>query len=398
MNTLKILFVAFSESIHTARWLSLIADQEWELVLFPSIDQGITNADLSNVTVCHTVYSDRSNASVRYSGLYIPNCSIEFVCRRLIEKRRPDHRINALVKKIKEFRPDIIHSLEFQAGGYLTLEAKKRYGPGFPPWIATNWGSDIFLFGRLEAHRGKVKEVLRESDYYSCECVRDVGLAEDLGFNGKLLPIIPNTGGFDLDQIESFQSGVRPSQRRLILLKGYQGWAGRALVGLRALALCQEALQDYQIAVYGVLSDDVKIAAELLEQELGVPVIVIPHSAHDEILKLFGRARIYLGLSISDAISTSLLEAMAMGAFPIQSNTACADEWITDGISGLVVPPEDPQIVAEAIRKALCNDALVDEAAQINQWTVKDRLDQRKIKDQVVRMYMDIYNETRSIQ
>ena len=31
-----------------------------------------------------------------------------------------------------------------------------------------------------------------------------------------------------------------------------------------------------------------------------------------------------------------------MGSFPIQSDTACADEWIEDGVSGLIVPPEDP--------------------------------------------------------
>jgi len=70
-------------------------------------------------------------------------------------------------------------------------------------------------------------------------------------------------------------------------------------------------------------------------------------------LHYYGRARIYIGLSISDAISTSLLEAMVMGAFPIQSCTACADEWIEDGKSGFIVPPEDPHVIAEAIRRAL---------------------------------------------
>jgi glycosyltransferase involved in cell wall biosynthesis len=88
---------------------------------------------------------------------------------------------------------------------------------------------------------------------------------------------------------------------------------------------------------------------------------------------------------------------MAMGAFPIQSNTACTGEWITEGVSGFAVPPEDPQIVADAIRIALKNDALVDEAARINQQVVTERLDRRKIKVQVIQMYKDIYNETRSV-
>lgn len=397
---MKILFIAFSESIHTARWTNLLSDSGFDVCLFPSLDNGQMNPELKDAHIYHSFYygKEKAGAGAQPHGVPVPNLSLSYLCRDLLRSRYPDYRVRQLVRLIRKIRPDIIHSLEFQAGGYLTLEAKKQYGPGFPPWIATNWGSDLFLFGRLEAHREKVKEVLREADYYSCECVRDVGLATDLGFTGTLLPVIPNTGGFDFDRMKPLQSGIPPSQRRLILLKGYQGWAGRALVGLRALALCREALQDHQIAVYGVLSDDVKIAAELLEQELGVPVDVIPHCAHDDILQLFGRARMYLGLSISDAISTSLLEAMAMGAFPIQSNTACAGEWIIDGISGLVVPPEDPQIVAEAIRTALKDDTLVDEAARINQQVVQERLDRRKIKEQVIRMYRDIYNETRSIQ
>lgn len=393
---MKILFIAFSESIHTARWISLINKESWNLNLFPSIDQGVTNSALCNINIYHTFYSDRTNKKVSLYGYYIPNPTLEYLCRGVLNKWKPDRRANDLVRLIKKINPDIIHSLEFQAGGYLTLEAKRRYGPDFPPWIATNWGSDIFLFGRLKAHREKVKEVLRECDYYSCECLRDVDLAKDLGFRGKILPVLPNTGGFNLDHINSIVSKTPPTERRLILLKGYQGWAGRALVGLRALALCRDALKGYQIAVYGVLGDDVRIAAELLEQEIGVPVIVVPYCSHDEILELFGKARVYIGLSISDAISTSLLEAMAMGTFPIQSSTACADEWITDGASGIIVPPEDPQVVSEAIRTALLNDTLVNEAAKINLEIVKRRLNRRIIREQVIRMYRYIYNETRS--
>ena len=45
----------------------------------------------------------------------------------------------------------------------------------------------------------------------------------------------------------------------------------------------------------------------------------------------FQKSRIYIGCSISDGISTSFLEALANGAFPIQTNTSCANEWISKG-------------------------------------------------------------------
>jgi glycosyltransferase involved in cell wall biosynthesis len=106
---------------------------------------------------------------------------------------------------------------------------------------------------------------------------------------------------------------------------------------------------------------------------------------------MFGRARIYIGLGISDGISTSLLEAMVMGAFPIQSCTACADEWIVDGKSGFIVPPEDPVLVAAAIRRALADDQLVNLAAEINAKTARERLDTSVIQPQVVKLYEDVY-------
>jgi glycosyltransferase involved in cell wall biosynthesis len=104
-------------------------------------------------------------------------------------------------------------------------------------------------------------------------------------------------------------------------------------------------------------------------------------------LALHAAARLYVGLSISDAISLSLLEAMAMGAFPVQSCTSCGDEWVEHGRTGLLVPPEDVDVVEEALRRALADDALVDGAARENWQTVKQRLDWRVVRDTVIAAY-----------
>jgi glycosyltransferase involved in cell wall biosynthesis len=276
--------------------------------------------------------------------------------------------------------------LEIQHAGYLTLDSKNLLGGKLPTWIVTNWGSDIYLFGRLAEHVGRIKEVLATCDYYSCECQRDVQLAKQMGLKGEVLPVLPNTGGFDLDSVAQFRQPGPTSARRLIILKGYQHWSGRALVGLRAIALCAEELKGYRVAVY-FANNDVEIAAELVSQSTGIPVEIMPYCSHDEMLRYYGRARIYIGLSISDAISTALLEAMVMGAFPIQSCTACADEWIVDGQTGFIVPPEDPEPIAAAIRRAVSDDILVDNAAEINSRVARERLDQDVIRPQVIAMY-----------
>jgi hypothetical protein len=280
-----------------------------------------------------------------------------------------------------------VHSLEIQHAGYLTLAATAFVKSQFPTWIVTNWGSDIYLFGKIPQHQEKIQQVLQACDYYSCECQRDVQLANDFGFNKTVLPVFPNTGGFDLNKLAKIRGRVLTSERKIIMLKGYQHWAGRALIGLHALAECADILQGYTIVIYSAAKVVIK-EAQLLSQKTGIATHIIPHGvSHDDILSFHAQARISIGLSISDAISTSLLEAMVMGSFPIQSCTACADEWIEHGMSGMIVPAEEPEIIALWIRKALLDDELVDNAARINWQTALARLDGESLKQQAITIY-----------
>jgi hypothetical protein len=402
---MKVLFVAMPGSIHTARWIAQLREENWDIHLFPSIpDQGL-HAQLANVKVYDFYPYLRAGSPAVPVRTIIPSRrqGLKLTLSRypLLQKVpslrprfiKPDL---ALAQLIGELQPDIVHSLEFQAAGYLTLEARKRFKGPFPKWIATNWGSDIYLFGKLEEHRAKIREVLGACDYYSCECQRDVLLAKELGFSKVALPVYPNTGGFDLGAIEGLRQPGPPSGRRLIMLKGYQTWAGRALTALRALERCADLLRDggYQVAVY-VPVPDVELAARVFTANTGVPIRIIPAgSDHLEILRLHGQARISIGLSISDAISTSFLEAMAMGSFPVQSWTSCANEWVADGETGFLVPPEDPEVVEQAIRKALTDDALVDRAAEANYQTIAGRAEYQVLRRKTIDMYQYVYHHS----
>jgi len=336
---MKILFVGMVNSIHVARWISQINDQDWKIYLFPVAEWAIPHSELRNLSVFATkffrpAFLDKSVRYIRWSSLTF---YLDALKGRLTRQSSNKFKEQALIHAIQRIQPDIIHSLEFQHSGYLTLSAKKKLGDKFPTWIATSWGSDIYLFGRLSEHQESIRQMMESFDYYSCECKRDIQLGIDIGFKGPVLPVLPSRGGFKTEYMMSFRQSGPVSNRKTILVKGYQGWAGRALVAFKAFRHCLDILKGYTIVLYAVV-DEVKIAARLFEQETGIPIkMVPPFSSEQEILSRFGKARTYIGLSISDGISTSLLEAMVMGAFPIQSCTACADEWIQDGKSGIIV-------------------------------------------------------------
>jgi glycosyltransferase involved in cell wall biosynthesis len=299
-------------------------------------------------------------------------------------------RAGRLARLINRLKPDVVNSMEFQHGAYLTLEAKARVTYAFPPWMVSNWGSDVFLFSRLEAHKAHIRQVLHECDFYGCECERDVALARQLGLRGRVLPVMPNTGGFDLEHSAALRAPGPTSARRVVMVKGYQHWAGRALVALRALERCADQLAGYTIVIYSA-SEDVAVAAELLAGRTGLSVQVLPPAVpHQEILALHGQARLSMAASVGDGVSTSFLEALVMGSFPIQSHTSCANEWIEDGVSGFLVPPEDPEHIERAIRRALADDEPVNAAARLNWETACERLDARSIRPRVQQVYRDI--------
>ena len=388
---MRILFVAMPDSVHTARWIAQISEEGWEIFLFP-VYIGKFDAQMPKITAFSSMPSFRRKrgGKIRHIWWTVVPFWLDYVLAKVSSRSSDKFKKLALSLVIRLIKPDIIHSLEIQRAGYLTLAAKNSIPSKFPAWIVTNWGSDIYLFGRLSQHTRAIQAVLKSCDYYSCECNRDISLAKQLGFKGKTLPVFPNTGGFRLQEITAMDWGLKPSERKKILLKGYQHFAGRALVGLQALRLCTELLEGYTILIYSA-GEEVSIAAELFQKDTNVLVEIVPKIPHSGMLQIYGQSRIYIGLSISDAISTSLLEAMVMGAYPIQSNTACADEWIEDKVGGIIVPPEDPHVIAQAIRTALKDDKLVDRAAQINACTAQERLDYSKIQPQVVDMYHKIF-------
>jgi glycosyl transferase family 1 len=381
--------VAMPGSVHAARWIRQLDGQGYEIHLFPSVSSSSLHPLLHGRVIFHCEVSSKDSGP-RAKGLPVGHPMLAGAANLVSNKLLPDRPVERLTALLKKLRPDVVHSMELQAAGYLTLEARRRLGGDFGTWMVSNWGSDIYLFGRLPEHRGRLNGILSQCDVYLCECRRDLGLAKGLGLGSQPSFVLPSGGGLPLRGLAPWRA-VPPSRRRRILLKGYQGWAGRALCGLRAIELLADELRDFEVVIY-LPNPEVELKARLIAEDTGLAIRILPESSHDTMLRLHGQARVSIGLSISDAASTSFLEALAMGSFPIQSHTACADEWVVDGDTALLVPPEEPQVIAQALRRAISDDALVDHAASRNQMVVEERLGDTMIAAQVTDLYRRVLN------
>ena len=105
------------------------------------------------------------------------------------------------------------------------------------------------------------------------------------------------------------------SERKLILVKGYESFVGRASVALAAIDLISDQIRNFEIVVYSANKKTSKLVYRLNKKKnLNIKVFPKKKLSHEEMLNLFKRARVYVGVSLSDGISTSLLEAIATGA------------------------------------------------------------------------------------
>jgi glycosyltransferase involved in cell wall biosynthesis len=396
----RILFIGMSNSVHAARWTNAIADEGWDLHFFPVYD-----APLHPLARNVTLFGSSRLAALHERAMRLYQLAPTSGRGRLLAGiarqagAESSGRSSWLAFLISWLKPDIVHTMEMQHSAYMVMEARDklaRWRPRtqFPPWIVSNWGSDIFLYGRLDEHAGQIRRVLAACDYYHCECERDVELARTFGFKGTVLPVLPIGGGFELDEMQRLRQPGPVSARRWIAMKGYQSWAGRAQAGLRAIERCADVLADYRIGMYLLHPPDNLAAIERVSRLTGIEFEYEPAPyawGREQVLTLLGRSRISIGLSISDAISTSMLEAMILGAFPVQSHTGCQDEWVEHGQTALFVHPEDPESIEVAIRRAVTDDRLVDEAAARNAEIAAERLDDRIIQPQVVDLYKQVF-------
>jgi hypothetical protein len=370
LMTRKVLAIGMYDSVHFSRWLAQFQDEDIEFLLFPSSP----HRRLHPILVKLLANSKKAKFSLaplsRFYGLPLWILDNKFFGNLI--------RGSLLRKLVSQFRPGIVHALEFQNAGYILLKAFEKTKPNGVSIILTNYGSDLFWFVRFPSHLEKIKKLLQLADVYAAECERDVSLARELGFKGRVMPIRPNAGGFSLQSLSGELTLFH--QRHLIAIKGYHGWVGRAHIALDAITQISHLIRDYQIVVYSCNKSTIRYAKRCArETGLHIETYAIGKLSHEEMMELFGKSAIYVGISESDGISTSLLEAMAMGAVPVQTSTACCDEWFSEE-TGVAIKNIDAEEVSKGILRAL-ELAKLGLAAKKNRETIRNKASESFVKE-----------------
>lgn len=301
----RVLLIAMVDSPHVARWLEMFEGCDITFVLFPSGPNRRVHATIARLAR----YSDAPLHVVLpwYAGL--PSAFLSAV--DLIFGNRVKGRF--LRRMLRSQAYDFIHVMEIQHAGYALLRALGN-SECPAPLITSAWGSDINWFVQFPNHKNRIRALLVRSQYFAVECERDREVARRLGFVGEDLPGDPIAGGIDLSQLAGRARRIPPSSRKRILVKGYHRFMGRGFEALRAVEECAERLEGYEVVIYSA-GWRMRREARKVSGRTGLSITTYkPHSLGREVmLDLFLTSRLYMGLSLSDGISVSMIEAMATG-------------------------------------------------------------------------------------
>lgn len=369
-------------SVHVKRWIENLKDTDFELFWFDILDRGKLETSLEINQII-----DWKKRKIKYiRGEYL----LRKKHPKFYYKVQPFLEITIeqqLEKIINEIKPDILHSFEMQNCTYPILNVMLKY-PKLK-WLYSCWGSDLFYFQNFKKEKVKLKNTLKRINFLHTDCFRDYKIAKNLGFVGEFLGVIPGGGGFKLIEFEKFQKPI--IERKIILVKGYEHEFGKALNVLKALKLLLPELKSYKIVVFGAHQEIINFISM---NNLVFDVFSRNELSHFDIISLMGKSKIYIGNSISDGMPNTLLEAIIMGVYPIQSNPGgVTSEIIDNGINGLLINnPNDVSEIKYLIKRALKLDKKGDfkKARKINKKISNQRLEYEFNQQKIVNLYNKI--------
>ena len=296
-------------------------------------------------------------------------------------------------KKIQEIKPDVVHSFVMYLTTAPIFEVMKNH-PQIK-WIYSSWGSDLYYYRNQPEHLKDINMIFPYLDYMFSDCERDYQIALEHGFKGEFLGVFPGRGGFDFKISDPLLKSFE--ERNTLLIKGYQGKHGRCIPVLEAILRLKIELKNYKIVVFGADMEVVEFV-ENSETKNWNNLAVLRKISEFEVLKLMGESLIYIGNSLSDGMPNTLLEAIIMGAFPIQSNPGGATaELIEDGRNGFLIEnPKDVDEIRDLIKLSISDEVRLKNAVAYNLQNIKPKYERNFIRQKVLMQYNLVEEQIKS--
>ncbi len=271
---------------------------------------------------------------------------------------------------IRQTQPDLIHAMRIPYEGMLAasaLDGMKTQAR----FLTSVWGNDFTLYAAATPlMKYYTRKTLNAADALHADCARDARLAQTWGFGlNKPTLVVPGNGGIRGDL---FYPPLEPVRNPIIINpRGFRAYVQNEAF-FKSIPLVLEKQSEARF-ICSSMQGEPQVLQWINELNIGHAVQLNPLLPHAQMGDVFRAAQVMVSPSIHDGTPNSLLEGMACGCFPVAGDLESIREWITHGQNGLLVDPNNPQAIADAILIALQREDLRREAAGLNQQIISER-------------------------
>ena len=302
-------------------------------------------------------------------------------------------KLNRIANKI---RPDAVHALRIPFEGMLGSLLSHRY-----PLAVSIWGNDLTLHAKGSRLMGMLTTAtLHRADALAADAARDIRLGKLWGFDpDKQTLVIPGNGGISLSDIrlisDDGQAALKwlPKDHHIIINpRGFRPGSVRNDTFFKSIPLVLSQVPN-TLFLCCSMAGQPEALDWIARLKIEKNVVLLPTLKQTDLWPLFGRAEASVSVSQHDGTPNSLLEAMALGCFPIAGDIESVREWITPGENGILIDPGSPEQLANAILCAMGNEPLRRRAAEQNRQLILTRAEKSVVSASLAAFYRQLSRE-----
>lgn len=161
----------------------------------------------------------------------------------------------------------------------------------------------------------------------------------------------------------------------------------------KALAILKSRGVRFHHTLIGEGDDRDKVMQLIQTLELEEDTTLTGAMTHEEVISFFADSHLFvLGCRVADngdrdGIPNVMAESMAMKLPVVATNVSGLPEFLDDGVTGLSVPPNDPEKLAEAMLRLSTDKKLRHKVTDLARREIEDRFNNKKLIVQLARIY-----------
>ena len=334
---MKVLMVADARSVHTRRWTVSLQAGGVDIVLY-------------------SLYPPRDNFFEEHGiRLYVfdlftykSDKGLKAVAGMLSKHWKAVEDLKTVIR-IED--PDILHAHYATSFGLIAALT------GFHPFIISVWGSDVYEFPYLSPVNEKVlRYIFRKADKILSTSYAMA--RQTMNFTEKLISITPF--GVDTSVFKKFDK-CGPGEGRFVVgnVKTLEPKYGIDVL-IKAFKILKERNEvlDPELVIIG--DGRCMEEYERLAEDLGISrnVKFVGKIPNHELPQWYNSFSVAVSLSRSESFGVVAVEAMACGCPVVVSDADGFKEVVLNGVTGFVVPRNEPGMAALAIQKFIDNPDL----------------------------------------